>query len=69
MIDSNKNTKRQEALDPIGLEILFNSLRSVADEAYVALMRSAYSTNIKERHDHSTAFVDPRGRLKRYFEA
>ena len=63
MTSPSKNAKRQEALDPIGLEILFNALRSVTDEAYVALMRSAYSTNIKERHDHSTAFVDPRGRL------
>ena len=26
-------------------------------------MKSAYSTNIKERHDHSTAIMDPRGRL------
>src|SRR5205085_2839866 len=25
--------------------------------------KSAYSTNIKERHDHSTAIIDPRGRL------
>jgi N-methylhydantoinase B len=49
--------------DPITLEILFNALRSVCDETFVALMRSAYSTNIKERHDHSTAIVDPRGRL------
>ena len=29
----------------------------------VALMKSAYSTNIKERHDHSTAIMDARGRL------
>ncbi|HUT49689.1 MAG TPA: hydantoinase B/oxoprolinase family protein [Alphaproteobacteria bacterium] len=50
-------------LDPITLEILFNGLRSVADEAFIALMRSAYSTNIKERRDHSTAIMDPAGRL------
>ena len=50
------------ALDAIALEILFNALRSIADETYIALMRSAYSTNIKERHDHSTAIVDPAGR-------
>ncbi|MDH3670897.1 MAG: hydantoinase B/oxoprolinase family protein [Gammaproteobacteria bacterium] len=50
-------------LDPIGLEIIFNGLRSVTDETYVALMKSAYSTNIKERHDHSTAIMDPNGRL------
>ncbi|MCG8691248.1 MAG: hydantoinase B/oxoprolinase family protein [Minwuiales bacterium] len=50
-------------LDRIGLEILSNALRSIADETFVALMKSAYSTNIKERNDHSTAIVDPRGRL------
>jgi N-methylhydantoinase B len=50
-------------LDPIALEILSNGLRSIADETYIALMKSAYSTNIKERHDHSTAIIDPRGRL------
>ena len=49
-------------LDPITLEIVFNALRSIADETYIALMRSAYSTNIKERHDHSTVIVDPKGR-------
>lgn len=50
-------------LDPITLEIISNALRSVADEMFAALMRSAYSTNIKERHDHSTAFCDRAGRL------
>ncbi len=52
-----------QALDPIRLEIVHNALRSVADEAYIALMKSAYSTNIKERHDHSAALLDARGRL------
>ncbi len=49
--------------DPIELEIIHNALRSITDETYVALMRSAYSTNIKERHDHSTAIMDRAGRL------
>lgn len=49
--------------DPITTEIVFNALQSVADESFVALMKSAYSTNIKERHDHSTAIVDRTGRL------
>ena len=48
-----------KTLDPIELEILSNGLRSIADEAFIALMRSAYSTNIKERRDHSTAIMDP----------
>jgi N-methylhydantoinase B len=50
-------------IDLIKLEILANALRSIADETFIALMRSAYSTNIKERRDHSTAFLDAQGRL------
>ncbi len=50
-------------LDPITLEIISNGLRSIADECFVALMRSSYSTNIKERKDHSIALVDRTGRL------
>src|SRR4029077_15827913 len=51
------------SIDPITLEIMSNGLKSIVDEAYIALMKSAYSTNIKERHDHSTAIIDPGGRL------
>ena len=51
------------SIDPITLEIISNGLKSIADETCIALMKSAYSTNIKERHDHSTAIIDPRGRL------
>lgn len=49
--------------DPITLEILSNALRSVADETFTALQKSAYSTNIKERADHSTALFDAKGQL------
>ena len=50
-------------LDPITLEIIFNGLRSITDETFIALTKSSYSTNIKERRDHSTAICDPKGRL------
>lgn len=50
-------------MDPISLEIVWNGLKSVADECFLTIMRSAFSTNIKERHDHSTAIADARGRL------
>jgi N-methylhydantoinase B/oxoprolinase/acetone carboxylase alpha subunit len=56
-------TARIAAPDPITLEILHNALRSVVDESFIALMKSAFSQNIKERRDHSTALVDARGRL------
>lgn len=45
-------------MNPVRLEILANALRSLTDETFVSLMKSAYSTNIKERKDHSTALLD-----------
>lgn len=53
----------EAAFDPIALEITWNGLKSVADECFLTIMRSAFSTNIKERHDHSTAIADAAGRL------
>ena len=50
-------------LDAVGLEILSNALRSITDECFFALMKSAYSTNIKERRDHSASIMDVQGRL------
>jgi N-methylhydantoinase B len=50
-------------LDPVTVEVIANALRSIADETYIALMKSAYSTNIKERHDHSACLMDAKGRL------
>lgn len=50
-------------LDAVTLEILRNALESVVDECFVALMKSAYSSNIKERRDHSVALFDADGRL------
>src|SRR5581483_6153967 len=50
-------------LDPITLEIIWNGLKSINDEAWITIQKSAFSTNIKERHDHSTAIADARGRL------
>ena len=51
------------AMTPIEVEVLRNAMGSIADEAYISLMKSAYSTNIKERRDHSTAIFDPDGRV------
>ena len=51
------------SMTPIEVELLRNALGSVVDEMYIALMKSAYSTNIKERRDHSTAIFDANGRI------
>ena len=50
-------------LTPIEVELLRNSLSSICDEMFFAIMKSSYSTNIKERHDHSAAIFDSRGRV------
>jgi N-methylhydantoinase B len=51
------------SLTSIEVELLRNALASIADEVYTALMKSAYSTNIKERRDHSAAIFDATGRV------
>jgi N-methylhydantoinase B len=50
-------------LDPITLEIVWSGLKSINDECWITLQKTAFSTNIKERHDHSTAIADSQGRL------
>ena len=50
-------------LNAIEIELLRNGLLGITDEMYVALMKSAYSTNIKERRDHSAAIFDAGGRV------
>jgi N-methylhydantoinase B len=47
----------------IDVELLRNGLAGICDEMYTAIMKSAYSTNIKERHDHSAAIFDSAGRV------
>jgi len=50
-------------LDPVTLEILRNQLESVAEEMGQVLITGAYSPNIKERQDCSTALFDASGDL------
>ena len=51
------------SLDPVTLQVMIGGLRAACDEMGAALIRSAYSANIKERHDCSTALFDTRGEL------
>jgi N-methylhydantoinase B len=50
-------------MDPIALQVLVGGLRAACDEMGATLIRSAYSANIKERHDCSTALFDAGGEL------
>src|SRR6516165_11332896 len=48
---------------PIQLQVVGAQLRSIAEEMGAVLIRSAFSANIKERRDCSTALFDDRGRM------
>lgn len=50
-------------MNPIELEIFRHLFASIAEEMGVALMRSAYSPNIKERRDYSCALFDAKGQM------
>jgi N-methylhydantoinase B len=50
-------------MDPVTLQVMANALRAVAEEMEAAMVRTAYSPNIKERRDCSTALFDAEGRM------
>ncbi|MFQ5976807.1 MAG: hydantoinase B/oxoprolinase family protein [Candidatus Heimdallarchaeota archaeon] len=52
-----------EKLDSITAEVVGNALQSITEEMGAALVRSAYSTNIKERRDCSCAIFAQDGSL------
>jgi N-methylhydantoinase B len=49
--------------DPIQMEVFSNRLLAIAEDMGSILIRSSFSSNIKERRDCSTALFDVRGRL------
>jgi N-methylhydantoinase B len=50
-------------LDPITLSVLAGALSGIAEEMGTVLVRSAYSSNIKERRDCSAAIFDAEGTM------
>jgi N-methylhydantoinase B len=61
--DATDREGTRDGIDPVTLEILRNQLESVATEMGHVLIRGAYSPNIKERQDCSTALFDADGRM------
>ena len=53
----------QTKVDAVTVEIVGNLLLSIAEEIGIVIIKSAYSTNIKERRDISTAVIDPEGNM------
>ena len=52
----------RKALDPITIEVISSGLSTIVEEMGTALVRAAFSTNIRERQDCSTAIFDEKGR-------
>lgn len=49
--------------NPILLEVMNNALRSIAEQMSATMVRSSYSTIVKEMRDCSSAIFDSEGRL------
>ena len=54
---------RPTDIDPITAEVVARQLLSTAEEMSATLMRTAFSPNIKERADCSTAIFDGEGHV------
>lgn len=50
-------------VDSVTVEIVGNLMLSIAEETCLSIIKSAYSTNIKERRDVSSAVLGPDGEL------
>ena len=55
--------KETPSLDPVTLEVLWNRLLSVANEQQAALMRTAFSTVVRESQDLACGVFDTRGQM------
>ena len=51
------------SIDPIALEVLWNRLLSVVNEQQAALMRTAFSTVVRESQDLACGVFDTRGNM------
>ena len=49
------------AFDPVTLEILWSRLISIADESAAALVRTSFSTIVRESNDYACALLDAEG--------
>lgn len=50
------------SFDPVALEVLWTRLISIVDEAAAALVRTSFSTLVRESHDFSVVLTDRHGR-------
>ena len=54
---------KSEAIDPVTLEVIWNRFHSVANEQQDALIRTAFSTIVRESQDLACGMFDTKGRM------
>src|SRR6266550_2904424 len=54
---------KSEVIDPVTLEVIWNRLLSVANEQQDALIRTAFSTIVRESQDLACGMFDTKGRM------
>jgi N-methylhydantoinase B len=54
---------KNKIIDPITLEVIWNRFLSVANEQQDALIRTAFSTIVRESQDLACGLFDPKGRM------
>ena len=62
-MNSTSETAAKARFDPVAMEVFSNRLLSITEDMGNNLIRSSFSTNIKERRDCSVGLFDGRGRL------
>src|SRR5215470_6438701 len=60
---SKPDMNKRELSEPILLELLKHAVDAIVDEMAIALVRTAYSNNLKNSMDMSCALCDAQGRL------
>ena len=60
--DKEKRKKRIDIKNPVNLEIILARLRSVADEADNILLKTAFSSAVRDGKDYSLVISDQHGR-------
>ena len=54
-------TTEKRKFDPITLEILWKRLVSIVDESDASVIRTAFSSLLRDAHDYTCMFTDSRG--------
>jgi N-methylhydantoinase B len=63
MQGSNSSRFARAGLDPVSLEILWGRLISITEEQAAVVLRTAFSTVVRESHDFTCVLLTPEGDL------